>query len=149
MIATVPAAVAIDVGSRVRLRVLNDEPAAADDPGDLEPLDVQRPRTRGECSTGPRPCPWVSCRHHLFAEVERGTIRANVHVAPEDMAAGQSCALDVAERGELTLEEIGALFGVSGDRMREIERAALVRFGLRGGARLAELADASPDDRLR
>lgn len=137
----------IEEGSRVRLRVL--EP---DELVDAEPSAAvaERPRTRGDCITGTRPCPWVGCRHHLFLEVsDAGTIRPNHSGEPGDMPPDRSCALDVAARGDLTLGEIGALFGVSGDRMREIERAALVRFGLRGGARLAELADADLDDRLR
>ncbi len=28
-----------------------------------------RPRTRGDCADGPRPCPWYRCRHHLGLEV--------------------------------------------------------------------------------
>ena len=24
-----------------------------------------RPRTRADCLKGPRPCPWIMCRHHL------------------------------------------------------------------------------------
>ncbi|MFH2010317.1 MAG: hypothetical protein ABI333_27210, partial [bacterium] len=29
-----------------------------------------RPTTRGECRQGPRPCPFVGCRHHLYLEVK-------------------------------------------------------------------------------
>lgn len=36
------------------------------------PGNEQRPRTRGECKDGPRPCPWVSCRHHLLLEIASG-----------------------------------------------------------------------------
>lgn len=157
---TTTAPLVIAEGSRVRLRVLGPDelPAAepeagGDEPPDvdeLEPLDVQRPRTRGECATVARPCPWVGCRMNLFLDViEAGTIRQNRPGEPGDMAPEHSCALDVASRGELTLEEIGDLFGgLSRERIRQIERDALRRFGLRGGARLAELADAEPDDRL-
>lgn len=65
------------------------------------------PRTRGDCLPGglnaARPCPWADCRHHLYS--------------PE-----RSCVLDVVdERGPLTLEEIGQLFGVSRERIRQIE----------------------------
>lgn len=31
--------------------------------------EPRRPRTRGECLGGYRPCPWVSCRHHLGVDV--------------------------------------------------------------------------------
>ncbi len=30
----------------------------------------ERPTTRGEC-TGPRPCPWVSCRYHMLIDSVR------------------------------------------------------------------------------
>lgn len=32
-------------------------------------LAIPRPRTRAECLQEARPCPWVSCRHHLLLEV--------------------------------------------------------------------------------
>jgi hypothetical protein len=32
-------------------------------------LAIPRPTTRGECLQEARPCPWVSCRHHLLLEV--------------------------------------------------------------------------------
>ena len=30
---------------------------------------IARPITRADCIDGPRPCPWVSCRHHLLLEI--------------------------------------------------------------------------------
>jgi hypothetical protein len=32
-------------------------------------LAIPRPRTRGDCQLEARPCPWVSCRHHLLLEI--------------------------------------------------------------------------------
>ncbi|MGN6107941.1 MAG: hypothetical protein ACTHU0_22725 [Kofleriaceae bacterium] len=32
-------------------------------------LDIPRPKTRADCRAEARPCPWVSCRHHLLLEV--------------------------------------------------------------------------------
>jgi hypothetical protein len=32
-------------------------------------LAIPRPITRGDCLQEARPCPWVSCRHHLLLEV--------------------------------------------------------------------------------
>ncbi len=141
MIATVPTAIAIEDGSRVRLRVLNEEPADVGDEEPAELLDVERPRTRGACIDGPRPCPWVGCRHHLFLEVsDAGTIRPNIPGEPGDMAPEHSCSLDAADRGDLTLSEIGdPLRGVTRERIRQIGVVALRKVGLRGGARLAEL----------
>lgn len=36
-----------------------------------------------------------------------------------------SCALDVAESGEMTLEEVGALMNLTRERIRQIEKSAL------------------------
>jgi hypothetical protein len=33
--------------------------------------DIPRPKTRAECRDEARPCPWVSCRHHLLIEMAR------------------------------------------------------------------------------
>ena len=39
--------------------------------------EVPRPQTRSDCQGGPRPCPFVSCRHHLYLDVnpETGSIK--------------------------------------------------------------------------
>jgi hypothetical protein len=38
--------------------------------------DIPRPAARGECACAERPCPWVSCKHHLYLDVnpETGSI---------------------------------------------------------------------------
>ena len=33
--------------------------------------EQSRPQTRGDCVNGPRPCPWVGCRHHLLLDLTR------------------------------------------------------------------------------
>ena len=35
--------------------------------------DVQKPRTREECTNGERPCAFVSCKHHLYLDVSART----------------------------------------------------------------------------
>jgi len=35
--------------------------------------DYYKPRTRAECVDGPRPCPYVSCQHHLYLDVSART----------------------------------------------------------------------------
>lgn len=87
------------------------------------------PRTRAECPTE-RPCPHVGCRHHLFLEVNKtGSVRFN-HPDLEVWDLQESCALDVAERGGETMEAVGEVLGVTRERVRQIEIAALAR--LRG-----------------
>jgi len=38
-----------------------------------------RPRTRADCKDAPRPCPFVSCKHHLYLDVSprTGAIKMN------------------------------------------------------------------------
>jgi hypothetical protein len=92
------------------------------------PVDEQRPRTRGECRDGLRPCPWVACKHHLYLDInpETGSIKLNFpDVEPEDLA--ESCAIDVAERGGITLEEVGLVMNLTRERVRQVETRGLVK----------------------
>lgn len=87
------------------------------------PTGEQRPRTRGDCSGGPRPCPWVSCKHHLYLDVDprNGNIKINA-VGREPHELQVSCSLDVADAGRATLEAVGALLGLTRQAVGEIER---------------------------
>jgi hypothetical protein len=87
--------------------------------------DVLRPKTRGDCVGQPRPCPFVSCRHHLYLEVSgRGGIRINFpDTEVEDME--HSCSLDEAETGPMTLSEVSKRTGVTKERVRQVEELAL------------------------
>lgn len=84
----------------------------------------QRPGIRAQCEDGPRPCPWVGCVYHLYLDVlKTGGIHTNWDGPPWTMS--ETCALDVAARGGVTLNEIGVMIGVSRERIRQIEFAAL------------------------
>jgi hypothetical protein len=90
-----------------------------------------RPTTRAECRDGPRPCPFVSCRYHLYLDVSRrtGSIKLNF----PDLEVWEmpvSCALDVAEDGGATLEDVGAIMNVTRERIRQLEVTALERLAL-------------------
>ncbi len=87
----------------------------------LPVLPPERPNVRGDCAEIPRPCPFASCRHHLAADSRDG--------APYLY----SCALDAAEDGAHTLEEVGQILGMAPELVREIEVTALAR--LRGALR--------------
>jgi hypothetical protein len=106
-----------------------------DDPDfDLAAVLEQRPRTRADCSKGPRPCPWVQCRHHLFLDVRQdGVVRINFPGGPESMLS--TCSLDLANDGPRNLEQISVLMGMSRERVRQLEERALVklRFAIRKG----------------
>jgi hypothetical protein len=92
--------------------------AAPLSPEDLALLEsTPRPRTRGECREGPRPCPWYGCRHHLGLQVMTDhTVR--VHIDPEEDTDRDTCALDVAERDGLELVDV-FLQRLMGDASRQ------------------------------
>ncbi len=90
--------------------------------------DFDRPLTRGECKAEQRPCPWISCRHHIFLDVNptTGALKINFPgVEVEDMV--NTCSLDVADNGEHTLEEVAKFIGVSRQRAEAIEHVAQQR----------------------
>lgn len=81
---------------------------------------------RGDCVNGPRPCPLVSCRFHLYLDVNpnTGSIKLNFP-GLEVWDLKETCALDVADRGGVTLDEIGEIFNLTRERIRQIELQAL------------------------
>lgn len=78
--------------------------------------EERRPRTRGECKDGERPCPWVGCRYHLAIDVKGKSIKYN-HPLVDIVDMPETCALDVADRGGVAdLEELAKLMNLSYDR---------------------------------
>lgn len=89
----------------------------------------ERPKTRSDCAQVPRPCPYVACKHNLYLDVsETGSIILNFpHLEPGQMVPEQSCAVDLAERGAMTLEDIAVVTNLTRERIRQIELKALIR----------------------
>jgi hypothetical protein len=99
-----------------------------------------RPLTRAECAEGPRPCPFISCKYHLYLDVspKTGSIKINFpDVDPWELPV--SCALDVADAGGSTLEDVGAIMNLTRERIRQLEVKALSK--LEGLDDVAELRD--------
>lgn len=92
----------------------------------VEVMEYARPRTRSECINGPRPCLFVSCKHHLFLDVnpETGSVKLNFP-DKEVWELEDTCALDIAERGGITLEEVGGILNLTRERIRQLEVDAL------------------------
>lgn len=92
-------------------------------------VSYERPRTRGECASVPRPCPYIACKYSLYLDVsETGSIILNFpHLEPGQMPAEQSCSLDLAERGSMTLEDIAVVTNLTRERIRQVELKALIR----------------------
>lgn len=83
----------------------------------------RRPQTRSECFDGPRPCPWVSCRHHLALEVRDGEVILMLPADPTEWADLPTCALDVAYQGGMTQVGLVALLTGTQYTMRRVRDA--------------------------
>jgi len=113
--------------------------------------DYWKPRTRAECAEGPRPCPFVSCQHHLYIDVSprTGAIKLNFPDL-EVWDLGESCALDVADRGGTTLKDVGAIMNLTRERIRQVEVKALAKLeALRDMNALRDYVDEGPVGRRR
>ena len=100
-------------------------------------VQVDRPRTRADCKGGQRPCAYAGCRHHLALEVQPSGSIVEVFAGVEIWDMPHTCALDLADEGAHVLEDVGAIFGVTRERIRQIEVVAL--------AKLYEALDADLD----
>jgi hypothetical protein len=90
--------------------------------------DMPRPTTRGECQGEQRPCPWVACKFHLYLDVnpETGSIKLNFpDLEPWELP--HTCSLDVAEKGGITLEEVGEIMNLTRERIRQVEVRGLIK----------------------
>lgn len=103
---------------------------------DGEGNPVVRPKTRAECRGHEGPCPFVGCKFHLYLDVnpETGALKINFpDLEPWELR--HTCALDVAERGGLTLEEVGEITNLTRERIRQVEVLGLIKLGRERAAR--------------
>lgn len=113
--------------------------------------DVQKPRTRAECLGSERPCPFVSCKHHLYLDVsaKTGAIKLNFPDL-EVWEMNETCALDVADRGGTTLEEVGAIMNLTRERIRQVEVKGLAKLqALKDMNALRDYVDEGPVGKRR
>lgn len=109
-------------------------------------VDIQRPVTREDCTQGEhatRPCPFVSCKHNLFLDVnpESGAIKINFpNLELHELT--ETCALDVADREGVTLEEVGSIMNLTRERVRQLETRGVTKLkAMNEIAKLAEFLD--------
>jgi hypothetical protein len=90
--------------------------------------DYWRPTTRGDCAEMERPCPFVACKYHLYIDVHpvRGSIKINFPDV-EVWEMTDTCALDIADRGGITLEEVGQIMNLTRERVRQLETQGLAK----------------------
>jgi hypothetical protein len=94
----------------------------------IKSVEGMRPKSRADCVNSPRPCLFVSCKHHLYLDVnpETGSIKLNFP-DKEIWELEETCALDVADKGGITLEEVGAIMNLTRERIRQVETRGLLK----------------------
>ncbi len=109
-----------------------------------------RPRSRGECRNAPRPCPWVSCKYHLYLDIvpQSGSIKMNFPDL-EVWEMTETCALDVADRGGITLEDVGNILNLTRERIRQVERSGVEKLKIALGDEADGSAFAPEDGETR
>jgi len=113
--------------------------------------DIARPKLREDCGQGERPCPFVSCKHHLYLDVSArtGAIKLNFPDL-EVWEMTETCALDVADRGGTTLEEVGAIMNLTRERIRQVEVKGLAKLeALKDMSALRDYVDEGPVGKRR
>jgi hypothetical protein len=107
---------------------------------EAERVELVRPRVRADCEHAVRPCPWAGCRWHLLnvrhsdgrlevgglvleAEADGATVDVFTEAAAEAVVnLPESCALDLADQDGMSQHEVGAVLGVSGARVGQLEQ---------------------------
>lgn len=133
------------------------------------------PLTVDECplETAERPCPFVSCRHHLLIDQDTRWVgnRATdgLTINPVAIAAAgsdidnwteddvetallslkESCALDVATEGPRDQTEVAELMGLGRTLVEKIEHASINRLRLSQGGPQTAMGSGSVDPRGR
>jgi hypothetical protein len=113
--------------------------------------EFAKPVAREDCQGGARPCPFVSCKHHLYLDVSArtGAIKLNFPDL-EVWEMTETCALDVADRGGTTLEEVGAIMNLTRERIRQVEVKGLAKLAaLRDMSTLRDYVDEGPTGKRR
>jgi len=113
--------------------------------------ETDRPNSRADCVEGARPCPFVSCQHHLYLDVSARTGAIKVNFPDLDVwEMSETCALDVADRGGTTLEEVGAIMNLTRERIRQVEVKGLAKLAaLRDMTALRDYVDEGPAGKRR
>jgi hypothetical protein len=92
----------------------------------MREIEARRPRSRADCASGPRPCMFISCKHHLYLDVNPSTGSIKLNFPDKEVwELADTCALDVADRGGITLEEVGAIMNLTRERIRQVETRGL------------------------
>lgn len=107
---------------------------------ELAEVEALRPRTRGDCHKvrlalvadlpegDPfkvhRPCPFISCRYHLHADVAPNGVVTVLSTEETPLDIAHTCALDVVDEHPdgVSREEIAVITRTSEERTRIVDR---------------------------
>jgi hypothetical protein len=124
-------------------RQLRDGTVDPEEQNAREQLEGIRPHTRADCADAPRPCIFVSCKYHLYLDVNPRTGSVKLNFPDKELwELPDTCALDVADRGGITLEEVGAIMNLTRERVRQVETRGIQRM------RVLTDGEVPPDDDL-
>ena len=94
----------------------------------IREIDASRPHSRADCASGQRPCMFISCKHHLYLDVNPSTGSIKLNFPDREVwELDETCALDVADRGGITLEEVGTIMNLTRERIRQVETRGLLK----------------------
>jgi hypothetical protein len=96
--------------------------------GVIREIEAARPRSRADCAGAQRPCMFISCKHHLYLDVNPSTGSIKLNFPDKEVwELDETCALDVADRGGITLEEVGSIMNLTRERIRQVETRGLLK----------------------
>lgn len=115
-----------------------------------EEYAADRPKVRGDCENAQRPCVFVSCKYNTYIDVKKsGSLVLNFpDKNPEEVPPQHSCALDIADLGGSSLEDVARVLNMTRERVRQIQEVALHKLGLNPG-QLDEFAEVRNFQRTR
>ncbi len=94
----------------------------------MKEIEAARPRSRADCAGSQRPCMFISCKHHLYLDVNPSTGSIKLNFPDKEVwELAETCALDVADRGGITLEEVGSIMNLTRERIRQVETRGLLK----------------------